>query len=206
MIVGVTGNTGGGKTTVAELFVRWGKGRRIDADRIGREVWEKDRAVRERIAAALGPGVIGPEGEVDRFLLGRIVFGDREKMGVFDRIVQPLLRERIAAAIDGARAEGGAFAVLDAALLFEWGFEEKVDRTVAVIARPDIRARRVAERHGIELDEAIRRVESQEKESGKAARADFVIDNNGDRKELEWKARRVWDAIAPESPGCDRRA
>ncbi|MBN1825910.1 MAG: dephospho-CoA kinase [Candidatus Eisenbacteria bacterium] len=205
MIVAVTGNTGAGKTSVAELFALWGKGRRIDADRIGREVWEEDEAVRRRIAGALGPEVTGPDGEVDRFLLGRAVFGDGEKRLAFDRIVQPLLRERIIAEIEKARGGEERLVVLDAAFLFEWSLQERVDRIVTVIARQETRARRVAERHRVSLEEAIRRVESQESESSKAAKADFVIENNGDRSELEWKARRVWDAIAPGPSRCARR-
>ncbi|MFH1681137.1 MAG: dephospho-CoA kinase [Candidatus Eisenbacteria bacterium] len=198
MIVAVTGNMGSGKTTVAGLFVRWGANR-IDADRIGREVWETDPQTAGRIVEALGPSVRGADGSLNRRLLGEAVFGDPEKLRVFDSIVQPILIERIRAEIRKAKRERGTAWVLDAALLFEWGIEGEVDRVVTVTAPAKSRAERIARRHGLSLTEALRRIESQADEAGKARRSHFVIENGGSRADLEERARAVWSTIRAEA-------
>ncbi|MFH1278361.1 MAG: dephospho-CoA kinase [Candidatus Eisenbacteria bacterium] len=194
MIVAVTGNTGSGKTEVAERFVRWG-GRLIDADRIGRAVWEEDPLVRSEIVRELGADVVGADGEIDRARLGAAVFGDPRKLAAFDRIVQPRLRARMADEILRARREPETTWVLDAALLFEWGLEGQVDLVVAVTAPEEIRAARIAGRHGLSAEESNRRVASQSREGEKARRADRVIVNDGSLRDLDKKARALWDEI-----------
>ena len=201
MIVAVTGNTGSGKSVVADLFACWGA-RKIDADRMGREVWETDPEVRARIARVLGPSVLGPGGFPDRGLLAKAVFGDPAKLEAFDAIVQPILKEKVRSAIREARAEEGAVWVLDAALLFEWGIGRDVDRIVAVVSPSDTRAARIAERHGIPAEEAAARVRSQTDEREKARRAHFVIENTGTLDDLEARARAVWDAIRSGGPSA----
>jgi dephospho-CoA kinase len=198
VIAAVTGNMGSGKTSVAELFARWGA-KRIDADRIGREVWETDAEVAARIVTALGPSVARPDGSLDRRLLGEAVFGDPEKLRLFDRIVQPILLRKIRTEIRKARGEPRAVYVLDAALLYEWGIEEEVDRVVAVIAPPETRAKRIARRHGISEEEALRRAACQMNEEEKARRSDFVIENDGTPADLEERAREVWRALQREA-------
>lgn len=195
MIVAVTGNTGSGKTEVAKRFVRWGA-RLVDADRIGRAVWEEDPLVRSEIVRELGGEVVNAAGEIDRARLGAAVFGDPDKLARFDRIVQPRLRARMADEILRARAEPGTVWVIDAALLFEWGLEGQVDVVVAVTAPPELRAARIAFRHGLSEEESARRVAGQSEEEEKARRADRVIVNDGSLENLERKARALWDEIA----------
>lgn len=194
MIIAVTGNTGSGKSSLTDLFVRWG-GKRIDADRIGRDVWENDRDAGKRIARELGPEVLGPDGKVDRRLLGRAVFADPEELAAFDRIVQPVLKRRIARMLAEAAEENDTIWVLDAALLFEWEMEESVDRVVVVAAGAGLRARRIADRHGISAAEARNRIDRQTDEAEKIRRADHVVMNEGTREELEEKARALWKEI-----------
>ena len=193
MIVAVTGNTGGGKTTVARLFEEWGA-IRIDADELGRDVWQKNRSLQEKIVEAFGPGVTGEDGLVERKQLGRFVFADRGRLATFDAIIQPVLRERIGALLDKAAASGGTW-VLDAALLFEWGHADKVDRIVAVLADPGKRADRIAERDGIGRPNAESRVRVQQDEEAKAERADYVLRNDGTLEDLEAEARKIWNLI-----------
>jgi dephospho-CoA kinase len=199
LIVAVTGNTGSGKSTVAGLFALWG-GRRIDADRIGKEVWQDDRELQEEIIGALGREIIGPRGSIDAKLLGHAVFGDAEKLRRFDQIVQPRLRARISRELEEAEQKPGVITVLDAALLFEWGLEERVDHVVVVVAREEERLRRVSERQGLSPAEALHRVRSQTSEEEKAKRADTVIENDGSLAELEERAARVWEAIVGSAP------
>ncbi len=201
MIVAVTGNTGAGKTIVAGLFAEWGA-ETIDADSIGRDVWQSDRAIQRQIAVTLGEEVLGANGGVNRRSLGRVVFSDLAKLEAFDRIVQPALRARIASILKEARASAGKIHVLDAALLFEWGLEKRVDLVVAVVADPSVRAERIARRDGRPPNEAVDRVKSQTDEAAGAARADVIIENNGTRNDLERKARQVWnDLIRKEEKG-----
>jgi len=198
VIVAVTGNMGSGKTSVAELFARWGA-KRIDADRIGREVWETDAGVAARIVTALGPSIARPDGSLDRRLIGEAVFSDPEKLRLFDRIVHPILLRKIRTEIRNARRKPETIFVLDAALLYEWGIENEVDRVVAVTAPPAARASRIARRHGISEEEALRRVQCQTGEEEKARRSDFVIENVGRPADLEERAREVWRALQREA-------
>ncbi len=199
MILAVTGNTGSGKSAVAALFEEWGA-KRIDADEIGRAVWQDDPAMQNEIIDLFGDKVCAPDGNIDRKQLGQIVFSGEEKLRAFDRIVQPVLREQIARLLRDARQEGGEW-VLDAALLFEWGHRDLVDRVIAVVCAPELRAERIAARDGISMECALDRVRSQEDEDEKARRADILIRNEGTLEELEVETRGVWHTLLSEKRG-----
>lgn len=172
----------------------------IDADEVGRSVWQEDPEMQARIVDLFGDEVRAPDGKVDRKKLGKVVFSRPENLDAFDRIVQPILSERIARLLRDARREGGTW-VLDAALLFEWGHRDLVDTVVAVVCAPDIRAARIARRDGIPHGSALDRIRSQEDEEAKARAADIVVRNEGTRDDLEEKSRGVWNTLLSEKGG-----
>src|SRR5712671_6806030 len=133
--IGVTGLMASGKTDVARRFAERGA-RVIEGDAMGWEVL-REPEVRERIQALFGPGVMAPDGSVDRRALGRIVFGDASELNRLNALVQPRLLRRVRDALDSARGEG--VLVLDAALLGAWNLAPELDGVVDVAAPAETR-------------------------------------------------------------------
>ncbi len=193
VVIAVTGNTGGGKSAVTAHFARWGADV-IDADAVGRSIWQRDADIRARIIAAFGEEVTGDDGEVDRKKLGGVVFSSRDKLARFDAIIQPALRREIARLLEEARRREPV-TVLDGALLFEWDLSHLADRVIVVTAPREVRAARIVTRDGISIKEARERLRLQTPEEKKAGRADFVIRNDGTPEELARESRAVWERI-----------
>jgi dephospho-CoA kinase len=198
--VGLTGTLGAGKSTVAELFERWG-GRRIDADELAREAVEPGSPALEALREEWGDEVLDEDGALDREEMRSRVFGDAEARRRLEEIVHPEVRrlrdERMAA----AREAGADVVVSEIPLLLEKGMAEEFDVVVAVDAPRSVRRRRVAEERGVDAGtfEAIEA--AQWPAARKRAAADHVIDNGGSLAELEEAARRVWERIAGEGDG-----
>jgi dephospho-CoA kinase len=206
----VLGGIASGKSRVAELLAG-PRGVVIDADRLAHEALDEP-AVRERIRARFGPGVFGSAGGVDRGLLAREVFGDPGARAALEGWVHPRVRERIAAALARARQEGAARVVLDVPLLLEnegqHGLLALCDRLVFVDAPAEARERRAMAARGWAAEELARREAAQLPLAEKRARAQHVIENDGDLaalaaavsdllERLEGPAR-VPDARAPK--------
>jgi dephospho-CoA kinase len=140
-----------------------------------------DRRVREAVVARWGPRV-APDGEVDRAEVARRAFADTEDRAWLERLLWPLVGERMAEWAAHARARAGARClVVEVPLLFESGMQDAFDATVAVVAREDLRRERAESRgHAVE-DERVSRQLSQEE---KAARATFVVHNDGSEQDL----------------------
>lgn len=202
--VGLTGGIACGKSVVARLFAAHGS-----------PVVNDDVAARDAVAAGT-PGfavvvrefgdVVGPDGEIDRVLLGRIVFADAAKrrrlMEVTFPFIGELLRDRLAAA---ERTEAW-MVVYESALLFENGAAEAWRPVVVVRTTKALQIERLRLRNGLDTAEAERRVAAQMPVEEKVRRADYVIDNVGTLAEVERRFEEIFSelrrraGLAPDVP------
>jgi dephospho-CoA kinase len=192
--VGLTGNVASGKTSVARLFERWGA-TLIDADAIVHQLQQPGTAVFEAIVARFGPGVVAPDGELDRKALGRIVFADPAALAALNAIVHPAVAARRDELMDAAAQGGAAIVVQDIPLLFEVLDPAAFDAIVLVDAPVAHRRERLIRERHLSAAEADRMIAAQLPSEAKRARSHHVIDNDGDLATLERQARTVWGQL-----------
>lgn len=198
LLVGLTGGIATGKSTVASMFRALGCPI-IDADVLARDVVEPGQPALADIAREFGPGVLGPDGRLDRPALATVVFANAERRRRLEAITHPRIRERFTEQL-GALAQRGVDGVVifDAAVIIESGGYKQMDRLVVVIADEATQLARLRARDGLDETEALRRIHSQMPLAEKAKLADHVIDNSGDRAATEAQVRRVHAALLAE--------
>jgi dephospho-CoA kinase len=192
--VALTGNIAAGKSAVAALFGEWGA-TILDADRMVRELQAPGSPVLADIAARFGADLILPDGGLDRPALRAFVLRNDAALAALNAIVHPRVAERREALMAEARARGDRIVVNDIPLLFEAADPEAFDAVVLVDAPPALRRRRLVEQRGLDPAEADRMIAAQLPSDAKRERSTFVIDNDGDRAELERNARAVWRGL-----------
>ncbi len=159
VLIGLTGPTGCGKTTVAGWLAERGAAI-VDADDLTREVMGKGTAAAEAVIAHFGERYRRPDGSLDRAALGRLVFGDPARLAELEAIVHPAIRLRILEEIrriDGARP---AAIVLEAIKLVEAGYAADCDEVWLVICDPEVQHARLLER-GVDPVDAEQRRRAQ---------------------------------------------
>ncbi len=186
-VVGLTGQTGAGKTRVAELLRQTGIPV-IDADEVSRFVVEKNQMLVAELALAFGVGILDVDGKLVRKKLGRIVFGDKEKLDMLGSIIYPYIRAEVDSRVAALQAAGETMVVLDAPTLFESGAHKTCDAVVVVIAPLDLRLNRIIIRDRLTDEEARNRIRSQHDDEFYTQRADYILENDGSEAELEQKA------------------
>jgi len=192
--VALTGNIAAGKTTVARLFQAWGA-TVIDADRLAQEAQAPGGPVLARIAERFGPGVLRPDGSLNRAALRRVVMADAGALQALNAIVHPEVHRRRRAELALARDRGARIVVTDIPLLFEADDPAAYDAVVLVDAPPAVRRDRIVRERGLAPEEADRLLAAQLPAGAKRARSDFIIENDGDYAVLERAAREVWHAL-----------
>jgi dephospho-CoA kinase len=198
LLVGLTGGIASGKSTVCAMFRALGCAI-IDADVLAREVVEPGEPALAEIAHQFGPGVLAPDGRVDRKALGAIVFAHPDRRRQLEAIMHPPIRERFARRLVELAEQGFRGIVLfDAPVMIESGNYRGMDAIVVVFVDEDTQLRRLMARDGIGHDEALQRLRSQMPLAEKAKLADYVIDNSGDRAATEARVREVHTALAAE--------
>jgi dephospho-CoA kinase len=192
--VGLTGNIGAGKTTVAQLFERWGA-TIVDTDQLVRDIQAPGQPVLEQIAARFGQGVIRADGTLDRAALRAEVLVDPSALADLNRIVHPEVRRLRLKLLEEARARGDRIVVSDIPLLFEADDPTSFDAVVLVDATDAVRRARLVNLRGLPPAEADRMMEAQLPAAAKRASSDYVIENDGDMSALERTAARVWQSL-----------
>ena len=193
-LVGLTGNIGSGKSTVAQLLSERGA-TIIDADTLARRAVETGTDAHRAIVERWGTSVVAPDGGVDRSALRRTVFSDPAELEQLNAIVHPEVERMRGELVERARQRGDRLVVCDIPLLFEARMTDRFDRIVLVDApRPTRHARLVRER-GLRETEAMDMIVAQMPAELKRARADVVIDNDGTLTSLEQRVADVWDEL-----------
>lgn len=187
-LIGLTGNIGTGKSTVARMLAELGA-ETIDADKAAHEVMRAGTPAHAAIVAAFGPDVLSPDGEIDRSRLGARVFADPTALARLEAIVHPATLEAVAARVAAASAD---VVVIEAIKLIEAGMAEVYDSVWVTACRQDQQIQRIMGERNLSRAEAEQRVRAQPPQEEKIARADVVIDTSGTLAWTQEQVRRAW--------------
>lgn len=194
LVIGLTGGTGAGKTTLLRALEAMGASI-IDCDAFYYERLRVDPALRADIDAAF-PGVLNADGSLDRVRLGKLVFGDQERLAALDGIVYRHLPRAIAEAIEQSEAP---IVGVDAVKLIESGAGALCDTTVAVTAPEESRIARIMARDRISEERARARVRAQKSDAEFCAQCDRVFANDAaNEAEAERNAREYLNRVFKE--------
>ncbi|HSB79575.1 MAG TPA: dephospho-CoA kinase [Candidatus Methylomirabilis sp.] len=202
LVVGLTGGIATGKSTVAGMFALQGAAI-VDADRIAHDLQEPGRTCYREIVEVFGTEILDRAGRIDRRALGVLVFADPLARRRLEGIMHPAIREACQVEIRAAEAAGRAVCLVDAALILEAGQRHRYQKIVLVTAPEEVQLARLVQGRGLTLEEARQRLRAQWPTPAKAAFADFIIDNSGDRAATETQVAGVYAALMGCACGKD---
>lgn len=199
---GLTGGIATGKSTVSSFFKALG-GVVIDADLVSRKVCQKGKPAWQKIKDAFGEGVFQEDGSLDRQKLAQIVFNDLrvcdpEKRKKLEAITHPFIMEEIRSEIRKFFDQGKPIVLVEAALLFESGYDKEFDGIIVVTCKPHQQMERLLARSNISKAEAGSIIQSQMPMDEKVKKATFVIDNSGSIEHTKHAVAEVFSKIKPK--------
>ncbi|MBC7724454.1 MAG: dephospho-CoA kinase [Burkholderiaceae bacterium] len=200
-LIGLTGGIASGKSLVSSRLAELGAVV-IDADKLAREVVEPGTDALARIAEEFGPGIMSPEGRLDRAALGAIVFAHPQRLARLNAITHPAVTALARSRMDAtSAADPAAIIVYDVALLVEASVTHPYDLVVVVEAGEEQRLRRMLENRGMTREDALRRLRSQSTDAERRAAADVVIDNSGSIEDTLTRVDALWAGIPGSAAG-----
>ncbi len=174
-VIGITGQTGAGKSTVCEEFEKLGY-YHIDADLVAKEVIDSNEEVKKALALQFGEDVLLPDGKIDRKKLAEKAFKSKSTAEKLSEITHPAVIDEIKSIISKKKKENSCEGVLvDAIGLFESKAAELCDFTVCVTAPEEIRLQRIVNRDKISVSAALSRIKAQKDEAFFVSKADFNV-------------------------------
>ena len=193
--VGLSGGIGAGKSTVARRLAQLGAVV-VDADVLARQVVAPGSDGLAEVVAAFGPGVLRPDGALDRAALGSIVFADPSTRSRLESVTHP--RIRALTEVRFAAAPEDSVVVHDVPLLVELGYEDRYHLVALVHADAEERVRRLVAERGSEEADARRRVAAQADDAQRRRAADVWLDNTAGRDDLLAEVDALWhDRVVP---------
>lgn len=177
-VTGLTGGIATGKSTVAGILEQAGA-TIIDADRIAHAVVKKGKPAWEKIVEHFGKSVLLPDGEINRILLGDIVFKDARQKHILNSIVHPEVFQEMSRQIDAASAaRPGEVIILDVPLLIESGMHTTMADVILVYTPEEVQIERLMARDNLNEQDALARIHSQMPIEEKRTKATIIIDNS----------------------------
>ena len=190
LVIGLTGGIGTGKSEVTRLLGSLGAVV-INADQVGHEAYKPDSESWEEVVKAFGEAILGPNREIDRQKLGAIVFGDPDQLAKLNRIMHPRMARIVSDQLESLRVQGIKVVVVEAALLFEAGWDSLVDEVWATDSPVEAVIERLQARNGMSAEEVLKRIDSQMDNSERLSRAHVIVDNGGNVADLESTVDRL---------------
>jgi len=194
LVVGLTGGIASGKSTVSDMFKEAGIPV-VCADELAHEAVKAGSPALEEIRRCFGEEVISPNGELDRAVMARLVFGDQSKRELLESIIHPKVAEEKDKLLTRLERQGHRLAVVDVPLLYETGWERFFDLVVVVYVPERLQVERLVARDNMSEEDARARLLAQMPIEEKKSRADHVVDNAGSlertREQVEGILRRL---------------
>ena len=189
-IIGITGNSGSGKSTISKLISKNYEAKIIDADKIAKEMTKNNGEYLQAIRQAFGNDVI-KNNELDRKKLADIVFLNRAEKEKLDGLTFEYVVEEIKSELEANQKLNYEYIILDVPLLFESKLDEMCDYIIGVIAPKTEKIKRICKRDNLSEEKALQRLNNQENDEFYIKKCDFIIENVDNEK----TAKRVNEII-----------
>ncbi|KYO64291.1 dephospho-CoA kinase [Thermovenabulum gondwanense] len=191
-VIGLTGGIASGKSTVSGILREKGA-YIIDADEISKALVEPGKPAYLEIVKHFGQEILNEDGSLRRKKLGRIVFADKEKLALLNKITHPKIIEEIKRRLEEAANRNENVVVIDAALLIELGLYKMVDEVWLVTIDEKTQLERLLKRDSfLEEKEAKDRIRAQMPQEEKVKYATRIINNSGDFSQLLKQVEDYW--------------
>ncbi|HEX8985585.1 MAG TPA: dephospho-CoA kinase [Bryobacteraceae bacterium] len=192
--VGLTGGLASGKSFVGEELARLGC-HVIQADDLGHTALDPGGAAYTGAIREFGPGIVDPDGTINRQRLAAEVFGKPERLAVLNGLIHPaVIRAEEEWMREIEARESGAIAVVEAAILIEAGSHTRFDKLIVAVCTPEQQMERAVHR-GLTREEAQARLNRQMPLAEKRRYADFLIDTSGAKEETLRQVREVHERL-----------
>lgn len=203
LVIGLTGQTGAGKSTAAAAMKKLGCAS-VNADILAREVVEAGSDCLKLLTNTFGCDIINPDGSLNRRALAKKAFSSKENTEQLNSITHPFIIALARQRIDEAFAEGYNIVVFDAPQLFESGGDKLCDVIVSVTAPKECRLSRIIARDNITREQALYRMGAQLDEEFFAEHSDYIFDGSGTPEQLSAQVMRLIELIRAENTGIDK--
>jgi dephospho-CoA kinase len=190
-VIGLTGNIASGKSEISKILKKLGAVI-IDMDKIGKEVQTKniDNVVK-KIKEAFGSEFVR-NGKVDRKKLGDFVFKNKEALQKLNKIMIPAMTKLLKEKLKEYKEKSAEVVVIDAAILFEAGWDKYADEVWVVYAPRELQLKRLMNREKISENQALARINAQMDIYKKMKKADYIINNVGDLNNVKKQVKKLW--------------
>ncbi len=187
MVIGITGSSGAGKSTICEVLEIRYNVKVINADKIAKKLSKKGTNYINDIVAKFGTDILDEEGELKRRKLAEIIYNDEAKRQELNDCTFKYIKEEIKKEIKNDKK----VYVIDAPLLFECELNEICDKIIGVISRKELQLDRIVARDNIDYESAEKRLRAQEDNEFYIRNCDRIIENNNDLAYIEQEIEKL---------------
>ena len=191
LIIGITGGSGTGKSSVLKSFSDSGA-LIIDGDKVSREITKPASPALLEIYSHFGDGILSEDGTLDRKKLGNIVFKDKDELSILNKITHKYIKEDILRKIDNAK---NPLIIIEAAELILGGLGEICDATVCILSKKDKRKERIILRDDLTEEQAENRINSQKSDEYYIENCDFCVYNDDSLADAISSLKKIIDDI-----------
>lgn len=191
MIIGITGSSGAGKSTICEILQKTYKVKIINADKIAKKLSSKGTSYIKDIIEKFGNNIVDETGELRRKKLAEIIYNNSEKRKLLNNCTFKYIRKEIEDQIN--KTINGVTIIIDAPLLFECELEKLCDKVIGVISQKELQIERIIERDSINYEQAQKRLNAQEDNEFYIKKCDVIIENNNNISFIEKEIKNIAD-------------
>jgi len=194
--VGLTGGIGSGKSTASQFFQSMGA-YVLDADLTAKSLIDNNIEVKDELIKEFGTDIMDGSGKIDKKKLARVAFQDKDHQQRLNYVVHPYIHNEIDKCFQQVFDSGKHdLFIVDAALIYESGYDAHLDYVIVVTAQMKHRMERALNRQTLSREEILKRIEFQWSEEDKTNIADYVVHNDGSELELENQIDELFNTLA----------
>ena len=181
MVIGITGNSGSGKSEISKLLSNKINAKIVDADKVVKELYEPGQDYYNKILNLFGKKILDKDNKLNKKKIAEIIYHNENERKKLNNLTYKYVVDEIKTII---KKENNHHLIIDAPLLFESGLDKICDITVAVLANERLKLNRICSRDNIDRSLATARLSIQAKDSYYLKKADYIIKNNGSKNEI----------------------
>lgn len=196
MIIGITGSSGAGKSTVCEILAEKYQVKVLNADKIAKQLSQKGNAYLDDIVELFGQEILREDGELDRPKLANIIYNDDEKREKLNQSTFYHIRYVLQEEILNMVKQKDTMIAIDAPLLLEANLQQMCDVVIAVIVRDkELQIKRIMQRDWLTKEQAEKRLQVQMTDEFYTSKSQYIIVNNGEIKAVEEQVNKIMKEI-----------